>query len=483
MTGIVLLGLGPGGPDQMTREAWELLVTSPEVWLRNLKHPAIVSLPTSVDIHSLEELCEDDASSDAVNDAIVQKVLELGKRLGGVIYAVPGHPLIAETTGLDIFRRAMREGVPVRIVGGPSFLESTYSALGLNPLPRSILCDALSFGRAHTPLFPPDTPALIAQLHSKAVATRVKVVLAAVYPGDHTVSLVHAAGTAGQRVENLALDKIDQSEHIGDLTCLFIPALEQGTSIEGLLEVVAHLRAPEGCPWDREQTHASLRRNLLEEAYESIEAMDSGAPQAMREEFGDLLLQIVLNAQIASEHGEFTINDVIKGIHDKIIRRHPHVFGDLKLQSVESVLVNWEKLKEGEREFKSDLGGLLEGVPLALPSLSQAQEYQERAARVGFDWPHFDGVLEKVAEEIREMEAATSADALAREIGDVLFTLVNLSRWKGVDAEAALRAANLRFKRRFAFMEQEARRRNQRLSDLTLDEMEALWRQAKASDG
>jgi len=406
MPGIILLGLGPGGPDQITREAWGFLTSGSEVWLRTRQHPVIAHLPPSITVHSFDDVYEHGESFEAVYSAIVQKVLELGRQPEGVIYAVPGHPLVAEATGPEVLLRAAGEGLAVRIVEGVSFLEPTFSALGIDPFPRLTLYDALTLGQAHVPLFPPDAPALIAQLYSRLIAAEVKVVLNATYPDEHRVFLVHAAGTDLQRVENLALYQIDRSEHIGALTCLYLPPLEHGTSLEALQEIVAHLRSPEGCPWDREQTHASLRRHLLEESYEAIAAMDSGVAGDMREEFGDLLLQIMLNSQIAGELGEFTLTDVSKGIHDKIVRRHPHVFGDLKLEGVDSVLTNWERLKETERDTKDTSGGLLEGVPLALPALSQAQEYQERAARVGFDWPEVQGVLDKIAEEISEVQRA-----------------------------------------------------------------------------
>ena len=482
MPGITLLGLGPGGRDQITREAWGFLASASDVWLRTRQHPAVPDLPPSVNLHSFDDLYEHGDSFEAVYSAIVQKLMELGRKPEGVIYAVPGHPLVAEATGLEVLRRAAGEALPVRVVGGVSFLEPTFAALGIDPFPRLTLYDALTLGQAHVPLFPPDAPALIAQVYSRLVAAEVKVVLNTIYPDEHRVFLVHAAGTDLQRIEDLALYQIDRSEHIGALTCLYLPPLEGGTSLEALQDVVAHLRAPEGCAWDREQTHASLRRHLLEESYEAMAAMDSGMAGNMREEFGDLLLQIMLNSQIAAESGEFTLNDVSKGIHDKIVRRHPHVFGDLKLEGVEGVLRNWERLKEAERDTKAGASGLLEGVPLSLPALGQAQEYQDRAARVGFDWPEIQGVLDKVVEEIDEVRGATDADELTAEFGDLLFALVNLSRWKGIDAEAALRASNGRFKKRFSFIEQRARRRNQRLSDLTLDEMQTLWEQAKASE-
>jgi tetrapyrrole methylase family protein/MazG family protein len=483
MPGITLLGLGPGNPDQLTREAWDVLTSAQEVWLRTRQHPTIAALPDSVVLHSFDELYEDGESFDQVYESIVEKVLELGRRPGGVIYAVPGHPFVAETTCPKIARLARDEGLATRVVEGLSFLESAFSALGLDPYPRLTLFDAMELSTAHVPAFPPDAPVLIAQIYSRLVASEVKMTLNAIYPDGHPVRLVHAAGTKDELVEELSLYEIDRSEHIGLLTSLYVPSLGEGTSFEAFQEIVAHLRAPDGCPWDREQTHESLRTHLMEEAYETLDALDSGDFGAIQEELGDLLLQIVLHSQIASEEGEFTVNGVINGIYDKIVRRHPHVFGEVQLDGVKGVLQNWEKLKEAEREQNGKKEkGLLDGVPLAMPALSQAQEYQDRAARVGFDWPVVDGVMEKIAEEIEEVKHATDEKELAEETGDLLFALVNLARWKKIDAESALRETNLKFKRRFAYVEQGAKKQERSLSDMTLEEMDVLWEEAKRRD-
>ena len=480
MPGITLLGLGPGNPDQLTREAWDMLSSADEIWLRTRQHPTVNALPPSVNLHSFDELYENGETFDQVYDSIIEKVLELGRRPGGVIYAVPGHPFVAETTCPKIARLARDEGLATVIVEGLSFLEPTFSALGLNPYPRLALFDAMELSTAHVPTFPPDMPVLIAQLYSRLVASEVKMTLNTAYPDEHTVQLVHAAGTKDELVEELKLYEIDRSEHIGLLTSLYVLPLGEGTSFEAFQEVVAHLRAPDGCPWDREQTHQSLRTHLLEEAYEALEAIDRDDVDSMQEEFGDLLLQIVLHAQIANEEGEFSINSLIKKIHDKIVRRHPHVFGDLALDGVKGVLQNWEKLKEAERKDNGKKEkGLLDGVPQALPALTQAQEYQDRAARVGFDWPVVDGVLDKVVEEIQEIKSATNETELTEEIGDLFFVLVNLARWKKIDAESALRETNHKFKQRFAFVEQGARQQGRSLSDMTLEEMDALWEDAK----
>jgi tetrapyrrole methylase family protein/MazG family protein len=480
MPGITLLGLGPGDPAKLTREAWDVLGSTNEIWVRTEQHPTVAGLPASVKIHSFDAFYEAGESFEDVYTAIVNKVLELGLRAEGVVYAVPGDPFVAEATCPAIVKRARTLDLPLKIVDGISFLEPVFAALGLDPFPRVTLIDALELSQAHVPAFPPDTSVLIAQIYSRMVAAEVKMTLNAIYPDEHPVRLVHAAGTRDELVEDIPLFEMDRSEHIGLLTVLYLPPLGEGTSFEAFQEIIAHLRAPDGCPWDKEQTHQSLRSHLLDEAYETLEAMDNEEPAKMAEEFGDLLLQIVLNAEIASEEGEFNMADVLKGIYDKIIHRHPHVFGDIQVDGVKGVLQNWEKLKADERQANGESEkGPLDGIPLALPALIQAQEYQDRAARVGFDWPEIGGVLEKIVEEIQEVREAANEDELAAELGDLFFALVNLARWKKVDAESALRGTNIRFKKRFGYVEAGAKKQGKRLQEMTLDEMEALWQEAK----
>lgn len=480
MNGITLLGLGPGDPSKLTREAWDVLASAKEIWLRTNQHPVVAGLPSTLITHSFDDLYEGGDSFEEVYTGIVDKVLEMGKNPQGVIYAVPGDPFVAEATCPEIARRAREEGLPLKIVSGLSFLESVFAALGLDPYPRLVLMDALELSEAHVPPFPPDMPVLVAQIYSRLVAAEVKMTLNSIYPDQHPVQLVHAAGTDNETSEQIPLYKIDRSNHIGLMTVLYIPPLGEGTSFEAFQEIVAHLRAPDGCPWDREQTHASLRSHLMGEAYEVLSAMDSGDPIKMAEEFGDLLMQIVLNAQIASEEEDYTMADVLRGIYEKIIRRHPHVFGNISLEGVQGVLVNWEKIKAAERDQSSDPEkGLLDGVPLALPALSQAQEYQERAAHVGFDWKEIEGVLDKIKEEIQEVREAADEGQMSAELGDLFFSLVNLARWKNVDAESALRGTNIRFKKRFAHVEQGAKSRGRKLSEMSIEDMETLWQEAK----
>lgn len=482
--GITLLGLGPGDPDLLTRSAWDWLQRLQEIYVRTRHHPTVAGLPDNVEVHSFDDLYDQGERFDEVYERIITTVLDLGKRAQGVTYAVPGHPFVAEATCPEISRRARESGIPVRVIEGLSFLEPTYTALGIDPFPHTTLVDALDLVALHVPPFPPDQPALIGQVYSREVASDVKLTLNAVYPDTHPVRLVHGAGTSRQVVEELMLYEIDRSPNIGLLTTLFLPALGPKTSLEGFMEIIAHLRAPDGCPWDREQTQQSMGTNLVEETYEAVSAIEAGDSAGLCEELGDLLMVLLMTTQIASEDGDFTFAEVVQGIHEKIVRRHPHVFGEFQVEGSAGVLRNWEKLKEEERiargkDQEVDPKGILDSIPKALPALMQAQEYQERAARVGFDWPGIEGVIEKVQEEWREITAASGAAERENELGDLLFSVVNLVRWYKADAESLLRRANLRFKQRFAFIEQSARAQDRKLTDLTLQEMEDLWQAAK----
>lgn len=351
-------------------------------------------------------------------------------------------------------------------------IASIFETLRLEPPSKLTLLEAETLHSMHYLPTPPDVDTLILGIDSQESATQVKTILLSAFAGSHIVWAVES----GKKKE-LKLADFSGAETYP--ISLFVPSLGEGTSFEAFAEIVAHLRAPDGCPWDKEQTHQTLRKHLLEESYEALSAIDAGDVQGMREEFGDLLLQIILNAQIASESKDFNMTEVLKHIYDKIVRRHPHVFGDVKLDGVDDVLQNWEKLKEKERGKKKEDKGILDGVPAALPALNQAQEYQERAARVGFDWPEIEGVLDKIREEIEEIKTAQNPEQVKGELGDLFFVLVNLARWRDVDAESALREANLKFKRRFGHVEFRAREGGRNLSEMTLEEMDIFWNEAK----
>ncbi|HET6845636.1 MAG TPA: nucleoside triphosphate pyrophosphohydrolase [Anaerolineales bacterium] len=480
MAGIILVGLGPGAPNLLTVEALDILSAAAEIWVVSIGHPAIRALPNSVAVRDLASSDNNEHGDGCDPEAMLARAIELARRPHGVTVALPEHPLLGTGLGAALRRRAEENGIPCRVVIGLSLLDASVGG-ALPGSPTSVfVCTAGDIATLHIPPFPPDVPALVTGVTLAEVGETLRRTLARVYPARHEIILFSIADSA--RHTELPLAELAKHEQTEGEVCIYIPPLPVGSSLESLQEVIAHLRAPDGCPWDRKQTHTSLRPHLLEEAYEAIQAMDSGDATALREELGDLLLQIMLNAQIASEAGDFTLNDVTMGIHEKLIRRHPHVFGELKVADVDGVLANWEKLKEGERAKQGDASGLLEGVPAALPALSQAQEYQDRAARVGFDWPEISGVLEKISEEVEEVRAATDASALEAEIGDLLFSLVNFARWKSVDAESCLRAANQRFRRRFRHIEAVARQEGRRLTDLSAKDMDTLWNEAKSDE-
>ena len=478
--GITIIGLGPGDPKLITRLAWEMLNSAKEVYLRTSLHPSVSGFPKGLTVHSFDHLCKQDITFEEVFAKITETILEIGQRESGVLYAVPGHPFIAEATTPEIVRIAKDKGIPVRVIEGLSFIEPLFGLLELDPLPQTTFIDGLELATTHHPPFPPSAPAVIAQINSPSIASEVKLSLMAVYPVDYQVKLVHDAGTVDGRVETMELHEIDGNQNMGMQTALYIPAMVSSSSFEGFQEVVAHLRAPDGCPWDREQTHQSLRPYLLEETYEVLAALDDENQAALQEELGDLLLQIVLHAQIASEFGDFSMVGVLQGIQEKLIHRHPHVFGDVEADDPQTVLENWEKIKIAEREeLDLDTNGVLNGVSAELPALVQAETYQQRVKRVGFDWPDIQGVYDKVAEELVEVKQSETANEIEDEIGDLLFAVVNLARWHEVDAESALRLANNKFRQRFEDMEGEVRRQEMDIANLNIRELDQLWNRVK----
>ncbi|HID56084.1 TPA: nucleoside triphosphate pyrophosphohydrolase [Candidatus Poribacteria bacterium] len=256
---------------------------------------------------------------------------------------------------------------------------------------------------------------------------------------------------------------------------------KDGKGFERLVQVVAALRGESGCPWDKAQTHETLKSDLLEETYEVLEAIDSGDPDKLREELGDLLMQVMLHSQIASEEDLFDAYDVVETITEKLIRRHPHVFGDVTVSSPQEALSNWEAIKRGERGYQ-ERRSILDGIPTGLPSLLRARKLQGRASRVGFDWGKPEEVLPKIEEEIEELKRAISSGELGEieeEIGDLLFAVVNLARLLQVEPEEALRKANEKFIRRFKELERRAESSGKDLREMSLEEMDEIWDQIK----
>jgi tetrapyrrole methylase family protein/MazG family protein len=480
---ITILGLGPGDPAHLTREAWDLLVQADEIYLRTVHHPTVAGLPAGLTLQSFDDLYETLDDFAAVYRAIAERIVALGRRPQGVLYGVPGHPLVGESSVQHILILARQEGLRVRLVEGLSFVEPALSLLGLDALSGFQLVDATDLAAAHHPPLDPDRPALVGQLYGRRLASEVKLTLMNAYPDEHPVTLIRAAGTPEGSMVTVPLYELDRGQPVDHLTTLYVPSLPHIGGLPAFQNTVARLRAPGGCPWDREQTHQTLRPTLLEETYEALAALDAEDDEKLCEELGDLLMQIAMHVQIATEGGAFQFADVIGRIDAKLKRRHPHVFGDVVVKETADVLRNWEAIKADERQ---DAGNThhsrLEGVPAILPALARAQALGDRAARAGFDWPNVDGVLEKLGEEVAELRAAEEPDVRARELGDVLFSLVNVARWLDGDAESALRSTCDRFSRRFAAMEEMARSRGADLATLSLEDQDALWEEAKGRE-
>ena len=479
--GITIVGLGPGAAGDLTRRAWDALLGAQRLFLRTAQHGCVAGLPPTLRYTSFDALYETHDRFEEVYAAIIDQVLAAA-RAGDVVYAVPGDPLVGEATTTGLLQAARDEAIAVEIVSGLSFVEPLLAQLGVDALDGLQLLDGLLLAAMHHPPLNPAVPALLAQVYSQAVASNVKLTLMNQYPHDFELQLVHAAGTPEVQVETLPLYALDRSALIGPFTALYLPALGPRSSFEASQEIVAHLRAPEGCPWDREQTHASLRRFLIEEAWEVLEAIEADDATGLAEELGDLLLQIVLHAQIATEDGRFRMSDVLQRINDKMIRRHPHVWGDADVRGdPQQVLDNWEALKRAE---KAALGKqddfLLDSLPRGMPALLEALRIQERAAKVNFDWQHREQVLDKLREELDELQAAATAAEREEELGDLLFTLVNLARWLDLEPEGALRATNAKFRRRFRYIEQRARAAGRPLTTYGLAQLDALWNEARA---
>ncbi len=345
------------------------------------------------------------------------------------------------------------------------------------------IVNAEAVAAQHHPPLNPDFAALLAQRGASNVSALARV-LGNQYPAEHPLRAVYPLEDA-LHVEPCTLGTLAQLTWPPNVpwTALVVLPWPRPASFERFQETIAHLRAPEGCPWDRKQTHQSLRPYLLEETYEVLEALDAGDMSKLREELGDLLLQIVLHSQIAVETDEFRMADVIAEVNAKIVRRHPHVWGNVHVNDEEDVKRNWDQIKQAEKRANGEETpkSRLEGVPKGLPALAQAHAYQARAARVGFDWETVAPVVAKVHEEIAELEAAETPAEREAEVGDLLFAVVNWARWLKVDPEAALRGTNARFARRFQHVEEGATAQGRALQDMTLAEMDALWDEAKAN--
>ncbi len=483
---ITLAGLGPGDPGMLSLAAAEALAKSSRTWLRTEAHPVVEWLKKNgIAFNTFDHIYREAGDFQEVYRRIAREIIRLARQ-GDVLYALPGHPLVAEESADLIIELAAREGFEVRIIPGVSFLDALVAALKIDPAEGISIVDGLRLDhqRLH-----PDMGMVVIQAYSRMVLSDIKLSLMECFPDDHPVVAVTAAGVPGlERVDRVRLYELDRLETVNHLTSIYIPPLAGadrpaacGYPLDPLVEVMARLRGKGGCPWDREQDHRSLRKYLLEEAYELIEALDRQDMYNICEELGDLLLQIVFHSQIASEQGHFNINEVVNAITEKLIRRHPHVFGGARAETSAEVIVSWAAIKEKEKPGNGKKG-ILDGIPGSFPALMRAQKMQSRASGAGFDWPDYKGALDKVYEELREIQEAIKSggsEQRENEIGDALFAVVNLARLLKIDAEVALTKTANKFLDRFRYIEEKAALSGRELAQCNLEQMDTWWEEIK----
>jgi tetrapyrrole methylase family protein/MazG family protein len=486
---VVVVGLGPGAPGHLTAEAMAAIERIPVRFLRTTRHPSAVAVPEA---RSFDWVYDHAASLDQVYPAIVDALVEAAAEHGEVLFAVPGSPLVGERS-VELLRQDSR--VELVVCSALSFLDLAWDRLAVDPLALGVrLVDGHRFA---TEAAGERGPLLVAQCDSKAVLSDIK--LAIEGPGP-SVTVLQRLGLADEEISVVSWDELDRVVSPDHLTSLWIPVLAAPVAAELVRfdELVHTLRLR--CPWDREQSHQSLTRHLLEETYEVLDAVDGLGPdfegaEHLEEELGDVLFQVFFHATLAAEEGLFTLADVARGVHNKLVHRHPHVFGDVEARTAGQVMRNWEQIKQAEKGRAS----VMDGIPNHLPSLLYAHKAQRKAASVGFDWDSVAGAWPKIAEELAELEAAIGdrpggaaglhdagrgeLEGVNEELGDLLFAVVNVARHLNVDPEAALRAATVKFRDRFGAVEEMAAARGVDLRSLDLSGLDALWDEVKNAEG
>ncbi len=495
---ITIMGLGPGQWDDLTIQARTMLtqaaIHKQTVYFRTLIHPTVESLRREIpdlQIESFDHLYDESENWETLYQRIATAVCAEAEQQP-VIYAVPGHPLIGESSVQRVLTMARERGLSTRIVAGLSFLEPVCTLLELDPLEAGAqIVDATMLAALNSDEVAgkviPTTPLLVTQVYNRRVASAVKIALSECYPDEWRVKMVRAAGVENdEEVLEMPLYELDRNTRPNHLSTLYVPPLDQLTALrlpETLRFITMRLRRdPDGCPWDREQTHQSLIRYVLEETYEVVQALENNDMENLSEELGDLLLQVYLHAEIARQEDEFSIGDVFEHVNAKLIRRHPHVFGEVEVSSAGQVVQNWEAIKQQERIAAGknvEQESIFAGVPLAAPALTIAQEYQKRAAKIGFEFVNAEDMWQKVHEELREVQEAVTPEHQLEELGDLLFILAKAARWLHIDAEEALRRANKKFRQRFQHMEEMIRSEERANTSYSPDEWAALWRKAK----
>ena len=481
MNEIIIIGLGASDLEQLPLGIYRKLKTAEHLYVRTEQHPVLQELKKEgLTWTSFDYIYEKNDQFEGVYEEIVETLLKLAKETS-VTYAVPGHPLVAEQT-VQLLIEAERSGkATIRIEGGQSFLDPIFGALRIDPIEGFQLLDGTSLNRDDIQM---NAHVLIGQVYDAFSASEVKLTLMEKYPDDYEVTIVTAAGSSKEKLTRVALYELDRVMELDNLTTLYVPPLhDQENRLkewQTLRKIVSDLRGPNGCPWDKEQTHTTLKQYAVEEVYELLQAIDEEDDNHIVEELGDVLLQVFLHAQIGEDNGYFSLEDVLQSVSGKMIRRHPHVFGDSSAANTEEVLKNWQQMKNEEKKEATD--SLLDGELRADSSLLTSFNYQKKAAKVGFDWPSVEGAWEKFEEELAEWKLELkegTKDTQVDELGDVLFTMVNLARFYGLSPEQAMMQANEKFKRRFQYVESSVKEGRGEFSHYTLDELDAFWNEAK----
>ncbi|HET9919741.1 MAG TPA: nucleoside triphosphate pyrophosphohydrolase [Ktedonobacteraceae bacterium] len=501
---ITIVGLGPGRWADLTIEARDVLAqaaqTGQPVYFRTLVHPIVEDMRRELPglgMESFDRFYEESEDWETLYTQIAEEVGRLAAQ-APVIYAVPGDPLIGEASVLTLLRLARERGLRTRVVAGLSFLEPVCTALEIDPLAGMQMIDATLLAAPGSDELAgkiiPTTPLLVAQVYNRRVASAVKLALSEFYPDEWPVTLVRAGYVRNENalksgedaVLELPLYQLDRGNYASYLSTLYVPPVAEMSALnlpETLRYITMRLRRdPDGCPWDRQQTHATLTHYVVEEAYEVVEAIEENDMEKLADELGDLLLQVYLHSEIARQEGDFSLGDVLAHINAKLIRRHRHVFGSVEVSNAQQVTQNWEEIKRQERvDAGKDVQAesALDGVTLAAPALVVTQDYQKRAVRAGFEFPTLDDAFKKLEEELQELKEATTPEHQREELGDVLWMVARIADKLNIDAEEALRFAIRKFRQRFQIMEQLARQQQRALSDHTRPELSALWRQAK----
>lgn len=479
-----IMGLGPGAYEALTIGALKELKNNKNIYFRTEKHPTVDFLKDEgIKFESYDHAYEKYDSFDDVYKYIAEDLITKIKDDEDLIYAVPGHPLVAEKSVINLIELCKENNIQYEVLPAVSFVDAIMEALQVDPIEGVKIIDAFDMKNQ---ILDKRVGTIITQVYNNFIASEVKLRLLEGYEDDTEIIFVRAAGVEGlESIRKIPLYELDWQEDIDYLTSIYIPKdLGNKKDFQDLLDIIETLRNPGGCPWDREQTHESLKSALLEECYEVIDAIENEDEDALIEELGDVLLQVVFHASIGKEDGYFDIMDVIGGISNKMINRHPHVFGNEEANTSEQVLVNWDEIKKEEKGIKT-LTEEMQNIAKSLPAATRAYKVQKKAKKVGFDWDDVNCAMDKVKEELNEIKEVYNCEdksIIEGEVGDLLFACINVARFLEVDGELALDKTIKKFIKRFSYIENEAIKNNKNLKDMTLEEMDKLWEEAKTSE-